>query len=84
MQPNMTDSARQKLRLQVIAQTESIHDAIGDMQRSLIDEDTRGYARNQLESALKIEMRQTWKECVKITGRYLPYAARHLLHAHES
>ncbi|KAK7708079.1 hypothetical protein SLS64_006901 [Diaporthe eres] len=68
MQPNMTDSARQKLRLQARAQIESIHDAVEDMRKNLMDEDTRGYMRNQLESALKIELRQTWKECVKITG----------------
>ncbi|KAG6361886.1 hypothetical protein INS49_010115 [Diaporthe citri] len=68
MQPSMTDSARQKLRLQARSQIESIHDAVEDMRMSLTDEDTRGYTRNQLESALKIEMRQTWKECVKTTG----------------
>lgn len=82
MQPNMTDSARQKLRLQARAQIESIHDAVEDMRKSLMDEDTRGYMRNQLESAMKIEMRQTWKECVKITGRSFPILPRDICCTH--
>lgn len=68
MQPNMTESARQKLRLQARAQIESIHEAINEIRDSLMDSDNRENMRDSLTPALEQEMRQAWRDCVKTTG----------------
>lgn len=80
MHPNMTDSARQKLRRQGRAQVESIHDAIEDMRSSLVDGASRENMRNQLAPALQQGMRQVWGECAKVKGRSFSSPVRHLVH----
>lgn len=75
MQPNMTESARQKLRLQARAQIESIHEEIEGMRENLIASDSRENMRDQLTPALEHEMRQAWKDCVKTIGRSSPSSA---------
>lgn len=84
MQPNLTESARMKLRLQARAQIESIHEAIDGMRTSLIGSDNRSHMRNQIAPGLERGMTQAWEECVRTTGRSFPCYTRHLLHTRKA
>ncbi|KAL1881291.1 hypothetical protein Daus18300_001143 [Diaporthe australafricana] len=66
--PNMTESARQKLRDHMRTQKDSIHSEVEELHQGLVSADSGEKIRRQISDALKREMKDTWKSCAETTG----------------